>query len=128
MATFVSSISPSLSSIMHGNSLACEVAIRVRVFSIPKFRTVWRPSLIAQMYEAGFSIRLLPVRRSWVWDEPCRSRARMILLKLFFEAVRIFLRNLLSLPACFLTCALCLSQEKPSIAQGLGLVIVWAER
>src|SRR5437899_750678 len=58
----------------------------------------------------------LPVRRSWVWDEPCRSRARMILLKLFFDAVRIFLRNLLSLPACFLKCALCLSQEKPSLA------------
>src|SRR5947208_17188917 len=101
---------------MNGISLACEVEIRVRNFSIRKFRTVWRTSLIGQMYEAVYSIRLLTVRRSWVWDEPCRARARMILLKLFFEAVSIFLRNLLSLPACFLKCALCLSQEKPSLA------------
>src|SRR2546430_4187775 len=95
MAEFVSSISPSLSSIMHGSSLACDVAIRVRVFSIPKFRTVWRPSLIAHTYGAVCSISSLPVRNSWLWDDPSRSRARITLLKLFFEADRIFSRKVL---------------------------------
>src|SRR6266849_2078462 len=116
MAEFVSSISPSLSSIMHGNSLACDVVIRDRVFSIPKFRTVWRPSLIAHTYGAVCSISFLPVRNSWLWDEPSRSRARITLLKLFFEADRIFSRKVLFVLTCFLNCALCLSQERLSLA------------
>src|SRR5713101_8577181 len=116
MAEFVSSISPSLSSIMHGSSLARDVAIRGRVFSLPQFRTVWLPSLIAHTYGAVCSISFFPVRNSWLWDEPSRSRARIILLKLFFEADRIFSRKVLPLLTCFLTCSLCLSRERLSLA------------
>src|SRR5437879_13838632 len=113
---------------MQGNSFACEVAIRVRVFSIPKFRTVGRPSLIAQTYGAVSSISFLPLRNSCLCDEPWRSRARTILLKLFFDADRIFSRKVLSLLTCFLKCALCLSRERLCLAEGFGQAIVSVER
>src|SRR5437773_6422819 len=100
---------------MLGNSLAWEAAIKIRVFCIPKLRTVWRPILIAQMYGEVSSTSFLPVCSSWLCDEPWRSRARTILLKLFFDADRIFSRKVLSLLTCSLNCALCLSLEKLSL-------------